>query len=203
MDINMFLNESCGSDNNNKSKTLLTASLTLVNREGNTPTRPLLSRTMDHPIFNISRRENFIDVYFEFKSELDIEYRMLQKIFLKYDEKIKELGLIEDEDNIDNVPLHSLTIAPKKYRGKYYLLCVNPITWSLQPKIDGGKNLILRAIYEPDNVVLLENTEEDMILGYSEAEREYEQNLAQYSHDKKKIDEANSEQYNYEDNIKF
>ena len=202
MDINVFLKESCGPDERNQSKVLLTAIITTINQDNQPRPRPLLSRTMDQPVFDVSRRGNFIDVYLEFKSDLDIEFRMLQKIFLKYEEKIREFGSNEKEEKYDEVPLHSLTIAPKKYRGKYYLSCINPITWSLQPKTDGGKNLVLRAVYEPENIILLENSDEDIALGYSEAEREFEQEIAQYNMDKKMIEEANSEQFDYEENMK-
>lgn len=197
MEINNFLREAIGENEKGKTKVMVTAVTAMMNPETGA-VRTLLSRTMEQPIFNITKRGRFIDIYLEFRSDLDIELRMLQKILLKYENTINET----DEKAIE-IPVCNISIAPHVYEGKFYLACINPITWSLQPKVDGGKNVVIRVVYEEEAIGLYETSDDEMKQGEVEANREFENEMAYYDNLEKKLDEQENAQFDYEENMNY
>lgn len=115
-----------------------------------------------------------VDLIFESIEDVD-----LKTIFL-YLKRFTDASASVDDDELD-FPLLSLSIAPKKFDGAYWVLGLNPIFYALTPEDTTGEPRIIRMAFisqdDPDalpNFLFLSSQEEELEKLNNEVFNEFE-----------------------------
>lgn len=105
---------------------------------------------VDKPVINIHKNLRRVFVDLVFPSKLDVDFNMMNDLMLKAfkaDRSVKEDGT--------DIPLVSLSIIPHAYDGKYYVLCTDPVFWSLTAQSPRGDIDTLRMVFDEEDVYFI------------------------------------------------
>ncbi len=176
MEINSFIRDCIGYDDQGKPVVLVDAALMLYDAKKDR-LRDVIVRTMETPSFNLVKKGDFAEISIIFKTDKEIDMRVLEKILID-----TEKYIVPDDDNAP-FPLCDITIIPKKYMGKFFLQCRNPLTWGLQPHPQTNMLSVIKLLYPLEAITLLEAPEEE----YVEIEKEVDAELNELEREEKEL----------------
>lgn len=194
MEINSFVLDCIGLDEENKPKCIIDVSLMLYNPIKNN-TRMIMQRTTTEAEFFLFKKDNFVEIYLDFKTD-NIEFKNAQNVLMKLEKILRE----EEKEEINHdILLCDITVCPQKYNGKYALTCRNHLTWGIQPNFTNNKLSCIKALYFDENIFLTELTDEE----YSKIEKNYEDSLRIEYENRLAQEQKLKEKMNEEENEKF
>lgn len=129
------------------------------------------SYAMRKPSVEIQRRGDYVQIDFEFISSLDSELKILWGALEEYGRLMSEVT----ESSIE-LPNYSIAILPHSGDENYYLMAVNPIFWTVQPKVPGMQTNIIRTVFNTFNFFVMEADALDFNEAEAEAKREIDYN---------------------------
>lgn len=170
--VNKVLNSTVGRNNDGTPKSAITLTCLKYNLDTDF-SRENGSISVQNPEIKIQARDPYTQIDLIFNSDFDDDLRTIWSLLEKYGQEINDYDISDEE-----FPLLSLIIAPLSERGKYYINATNPIIWVLQPVRPGGKNNIIRLLFEEDGFGIYETDEVDIdkekaIIEQEEASRQF------------------------------
>ena len=198
--LNEIINESCGKNAQDKPKSALTfdCSMWPVNANELSQPEPRMvgTRSAYKPVIEIEKHGEFIQVDLIFQSYLDADLKIIWNLFEKYGDLLNEIS-----DESTEVPAATLTITPVIYDGKYYILCISPLFWTLQPEKPGGQANVIRILFHEDDFGVFESEGVDIDAIDREIERDVANEEATYAHIAAKENEYAQELSNRADRL--
>lgn len=129
--------------------------------------RTIAQQSIYKPVVYINRRMEFIEIAFEFPTELDANLKVMFANVEKYGQKQNEYDELSTE-----APMFSLTLIPVAALGSMYIVAINPIFWAIQPKRINEPAKILKMLFKCDEVGFYQTDEIDMGQIQAELQRE-------------------------------
>lgn len=182
MDIlNEIVNASCGINAQNKPKAAFALECSMwpvdVDENSNVTPRNIATRSSYKPIIEIEKHNEFIQIDLIFQSCLDGDLKLIWNLLEKYGDLLNEVS-----DESVEVPTLISTITPVIYDGQYYIMCMSPLFWTLQPQKPGGQSNVIRLLFLEEDLNVFETDEINIDDIDNEIERDTINKEATYAH---------------------
>lgn len=186
MDINNFVMQCIGVDEEKKPNSLIDMSIMKYNIDtGHSYIEA--NKNTNKAQFYLFCKGEFIEIGIEFESDMDVDFKTFKNTLMNLDKMLNEP--ISNEKNKNEQILFDVTICPHVYNGQHTLVCRNHLTWGIQPNLKNGKLSCIKLLYYADNIFLSSISDEE----FEKLEKEHENELKAQI---KQIDEQILEQEN-------
>jgi hypothetical protein len=105
----------------------------------------------NNPVVNIFKHAGYVQVDLDFGSKFDVNLKLCWNILENFCEAANSV-----DDEATEIPTIVLTIIPNEFEGKYYMLGVNPIFHTLQPKNPSGEPTVIRLVFNEEDFMFYE-----------------------------------------------
>lgn len=113
--------------------------------------RTVSENTFFKPGIEIFLHMKYLQIDFKFKTAKDETLAMMWQVLEDY---------CKSENSGDEVtgeyPLLTVSIVPKKYNGKYYMLAHNPVIHTLQPNTVNSEPTVIRMVFDDENFMFFQ-----------------------------------------------
>ena len=148
--VNTIVDEAEGYDEKGNPKSSIGVELQLFNVYDQT-SAPVSGFPLKHCAVFFSKRYEFTEVLFEFRSKFSADMKQLWDTLEKYGQILNGI-----EEESDSEPVMITTVMPFSGLGSVYAQLVNPITWSLSaPSVDAQLTQI-RVLYREEDILFAE-----------------------------------------------
>lgn len=190
--IKNVIKECIGVDEEKMPRASVAASVEMVNTDCET-SKSLATYSSYKAVVDIKSRTKYVEISLTYPAE----YHTDMKTLLAH---LKNYALLADEreDFAVEMPVFTLLLLPLGGLGSYYIACVNPIMWNIQPSAQGKGFDKLSILFEAENLSFYQTDEMDANQEAAAAMREFEEEVAS----REKIDQreearrAEFEEYN-------